>query len=251
MSQLFPTFVMENDNLVREGLRHILAGTPFQPTFLSWNEADLDLAGGRQARVFIIIAQERERLVEQVGTLRSRFGRACIVVLLDESYRDATHSLFDKGANAALPISISPEGLIRTLQALISDDIRVAGGGFLPVTPSRSAEGSEFAEAAVEREPRRLSSREVGILDRIVKGDSNKHIARHFDIAEATVKAHVKAILRKIGAVNRTQAAIWSMNLQGARPFESPEEADCREIDGDFGGRGRASHLGSYTRSNI
>lgn len=39
-----------------------------------------------------------------------------------------------------------------------------------------------------------------------------------FDIAEPTVKAHVKAIFRKIGASNRTQAAIWALNH---RHFES------------------------------
>jgi hypothetical protein len=36
-------------------------------------------------------------------------------------------------------------------------------------------------------------------------------IAREIDISEATVKVHVKAILRKIGAANRTQAAIWAL----------------------------------------
>ncbi|MBN8977780.1 MAG: hypothetical protein J0I08_15000, partial [Rhizobiales bacterium] len=45
-----------------------------------------------------------------------------------------------------------------------------------------------------------------------VKGNSNKGIARKIDIAEATVKVHVKAILRKIRVQNRTQAAIWGMN---------------------------------------
>ena len=43
-----------------------------------------------------------------------------------------------------------------------------------------------------------------------MEGDSNKLIARKFDITEATVKVHVKAILRKIRAKNRTQAAIWA-----------------------------------------
>jgi two-component system nitrate/nitrite response regulator NarL len=57
-----------------------------------------------------------------------------------------------------------------------------------------------------------LSAREIAILERIVRGDSNKHVARFFKIAEPTVKAHVKAILRKIGASNRTQAAIWALN---------------------------------------
>jgi two-component system nitrate/nitrite response regulator NarL len=57
-----------------------------------------------------------------------------------------------------------------------------------------------------------LSAREVAILERIVLGDSNKHVARFFKIAEPTVKAHVKAIFRKIGASNRTQAAIWALS---------------------------------------
>ena len=59
---------------------------------------------------------------------------------------------------------------------------------------------------------RQLSSREIAILERIVRGDSNKHVARFFNIAEPTVKAHVKTILMKVGASNRTQAAIWAVN---------------------------------------
>ena len=57
-----------------------------------------------------------------------------------------------------------------------------------------------------------LSAREIAILERIVRGDSNNHDARFFDIVETTVKAHVKAIFRKIGASNRTQSAIWALN---------------------------------------
>ena len=57
-----------------------------------------------------------------------------------------------------------------------------------------------------------LSSREIAILERIVRGDSNKHVARFFKIAEPTVKAHVKAIFRKLGASNRNQAAMWAVN---------------------------------------
>ena len=57
-----------------------------------------------------------------------------------------------------------------------------------------------------------LSPRERSILRYLIEGDSNKSIARKIDIAEGTVKVHVKAILRKIRAHNRTQAAIWGMN---------------------------------------
>jgi two-component system nitrate/nitrite response regulator NarL len=57
-----------------------------------------------------------------------------------------------------------------------------------------------------------LSTREKLILRCLIEGDSNKRIARKIDIAEATVKVHVKSILRKIRVQNRTQAAIWGMN---------------------------------------
>jgi two-component system nitrate/nitrite response regulator NarL len=58
----------------------------------------------------------------------------------------------------------------------------------------------------------RLSARQQSILRCLVQGDSNKTIARKMAMAEATVKVHVKAILRKIRVHNRTQAAIWAMS---------------------------------------
>ena len=56
-----------------------------------------------------------------------------------------------------------------------------------------------------------LSARHMSILRCLIEGDSNKAIARKMKIADATVKVHVKAILRKIRVENRTQAAIWAM----------------------------------------
>jgi two-component system nitrate/nitrite response regulator NarL len=63
-----------------------------------------------------------------------------------------------------------------------------------------------------------LSPRETSILRCLVEGDSNKCIARKIDIAEATVKVHVKAILRKIRVQNRTQAAVWGMKNGSLAP---------------------------------
>ena len=71
------------------------------------------------------------------------------------------------------------------------------------------------AQASLATEIRyapRLSDRQRTILGCLLEGDSNKTIARKMAIAEATVKVHVKAILRKIRVHNRTQAAIWAMN---------------------------------------
>ena len=75
----------------------------------------------------------------------------------------------------------------------------------------------------VEAKTPRLSEREIQILDGLVKGDANKVIARRCDITEATVKAHMKSILRKIRVGNRTQAAIWA--LERSYSGEEPKAA--------------------------
>ena len=72
-----------------------------------------------------------------------------------------------------------------------------------------------------------LSEREGQILDGLVKGHPNKVIARTFDISEATVKVHMKSILRKIRVANRTQAAIWALeNGYSADEVASTLQAD-------------------------
>jgi DNA-binding CsgD family transcriptional regulator len=57
-----------------------------------------------------------------------------------------------------------------------------------------------------------LSRRETSILRLLMQGTSNKVIARQLTITEATVKVHIKAILRKLRLHNRTQAAMWASN---------------------------------------
>lgn len=62
------------------------------------------------------------------------------------------------------------------------------------------------------RPNRQLSGREAAILNALVQGTPNKSIAYELNITEATVKVHVKAILRKIRVNNRTQAATWALS---------------------------------------
>ena len=74
-----------------------------------------------------------------------------------------------------------------------------------------------------------LSARQQSILGCLIQGDSNKTIARKMTITEATVKVHVKAILRKIRVHNRTQAAIWAMSTG---PFTSAKDDALPALDG-------------------
>jgi two-component system nitrate/nitrite response regulator NarL len=68
-----------------------------------------------------------------------------------------------------------------------------------------------------------LSGRERQILDCLVLGMSNKLIARQLSMAEATVKVHLKALLRKLQAKNRTQAAILAVRSREAARASTAE----------------------------
>jgi two-component system nitrate/nitrite response regulator NarL len=130
-------------------------------------------------------------------------------------------SVFQAGANVYFVSILTCEAFIKALELVMLGET-ILPRELLPFLESHEAArggspsrlGPEDAEDS--RTPRggaRLSARERYILRCIViDGASNKQIARKMNIAEATVKVHVKAILRKIRVQNRTQAAIWAMS---------------------------------------
>jgi two-component system nitrate/nitrite response regulator NarL len=61
-------------------------------------------------------------------------------------------------------------------------------------------------------DPAPLSGKQQKVFEILRQGASNKEIARQLGVAEATVKVHVRAIMRKLGATNRTQIAISGIN---------------------------------------
>jgi DNA-binding CsgD family transcriptional regulator len=104
----------------------------------------------------------------------------------------------------------------RPTGALIGDDTQRPTGAL-----TNGKDDTQFPGRAVDSQSGRtfgktphdmqLSHRERQVLTCLAHGESNKEIARVWDISEATVKVHLKAILRKINMRNRTQAAIWAI----------------------------------------
>jgi LuxR family maltose regulon positive regulatory protein len=82
-------------------------------------------------------------------------------------------------------------------------DLAEQRGAAPPASPARPA-GAGSTVASCE-----LSARELEVLERIAAGDSNKLIARAFDLSPHTVKRHVANILDKLGVASRGQAAAW------------------------------------------
>ena len=214
-----PTYILQNDGLFREGLRLILSKTRFRPHGCAIDLEDLSEVPDDRPVLFIVGVSENQAVI--CAKIRSQYPLAFIVAVADDSNPRSLAGALEDGANAALFNSVSPDALVSTLQAVVNGkliliDARLWPLEIQPKTEERPSPplANEIPWQAADDAPAamKLSAREIAILERIVRGDSNKHVARFFKIAEPTVKAHVKAIFRKIGANNRTQAAIWALN---------------------------------------
>jgi len=213
-----PTYILQSDGLFREGLRLLLLKTRFRPHGCAIDLEDLSDVHYDKPVLFIVAVGPDQAVI--CSKIRNRYPLAFIVAVADESNPRWLASALEDGANAALFNSVSSEDLVSTLQAVINGKLILIDARLWPIDLQPKAEDrlpplladDDALEVADEPRGLKLSAREVAILQRIVQGDSNKHVARFFKIAEPTVKAHVKAIFRKIGANNRTQAAIWAMN---------------------------------------
>jgi len=88
-----------------------------------------------------------------------------------------------------------------------SDSTAMTASAPASKTPSDTHDLADPAAASLTS----LSARERQIVISLAEGKSNKAIARLYGLSEATVKVHLKAILRKTKTDNRTQAAIWAI----------------------------------------
>lgn len=125
----------------------------------------------------------------------ARMPRAPKVRVLVMSGRDREHEIrlaLERGVHGYVPAACSPPELLRAVLALSRGQRYLS-----PLVAARMADG--FGREA-------LTLREQQVLERLACGECNKSIARQLGIAIGTVKAHVKAIMHKLGASSRTRA---------------------------------------------
>jgi two-component system nitrate/nitrite response regulator NarL len=204
--------IVDPNRLVREGLKRYLDGTRFQVVMAacSVDEALATADEGASIELFLIDAPSSlPKATEAAALIHATLPLAPIVLMANESQLQQAPFLlttFDgfllkDMSSAALVASLTlvmlGEKLYPVHQALLTR---------VPMAPEGSFR-EPISDLVYD-----LSRREEDILRGLVGGLSNKQIARHLLICEATVKAHVKAVLRKIRAANRTQAAIWGIN---------------------------------------
>jgi DNA-binding NarL/FixJ family response regulator len=221
----FATIVIGKSALLREGVAGILRSANFRILASVSCVDDLPPNKPRQPQpLFLIVhtGNDFDPTLEQIGLFRDRHPGARIAVVADDFRLNELVSAFRAGANGYFVDVMTCEVFIKSVELVMMGET-IFLSAFLSFI--LDSEGNHLLEAARSDEngaailvttedtiAPQLSPREKSILRCLIEGKSNKCIAQRIDIAEATVKVHVKAILRKIRVQNRTQAAIWGMN---------------------------------------
>lgn len=143
----------------------------------------------------------------QISYIKKEYPAARIAVLIDSHRQTDIVSLFRAGAHACFQTgATSPAALLKSLELVMLGETLLSS-----VFLSSVLRGEESPAApAADDKPRRLLPEEENILRYLVEGHSNRVIADRLGIALGTANVLVKAVLRKVGAQNRTQAAIWA-----------------------------------------
>jgi len=244
MGSKLATIVVESRLLVREALKSLMAKNSYRVVCDVGSTAEISGAStlSDEPKLVILGAQSADNALTEAVSARQLWPDSKIILLYECLPPADFQKLLMSEINGCVPLFASPDTLISTLDMIVTRDVRVMVVGdakcpaIQPAQPEDSnqsgikidklrSEGAELEDVSVSigalqqrpmnvPSPRNhpcLSEREAQMLNGLVKGHANKVIARTCDITEATVKVHMKSILRKIRVDNRTQAAIWAM----------------------------------------
>jgi len=145
-----------------------------------------------------------------------------IVVLSASDSRDDVLAALASGAHGYVWKGSNNDEIVAALNAVMLGTIHVPNFMAEPVRATSTAADSDAP--ASEIDVSRFTPRQSDVLLLLAQGLSNKEIARELDLSESTIKIHVTAILRELGARNRTQAVVMAQGLGKATP---PADKTC------------------------
>ena len=236
MGKCVATIVVEPRSLVREALVSLMASHSYQVTgsFASTADIEYSLLAADPPRLVILGALPADEAARVAGGLRRQWPETKIILLFDSASSADFQKLLASELDGCIPLFASPDTLVGTLQQIITGNLRIlmvktetssmscpaglqkkegdeSGLASQNLAPSHDAGIDAMYCANSLRIAHGLSQREEEILKSVVRGHSNKMIARTCGVADATIKVHMKSILRKIRVANRTQAAVWAL----------------------------------------
>jgi DNA-binding NarL/FixJ family response regulator len=192
--------IVDDHPMVREGLAGILARHQMKITGLA--------ANGRQAVEMYMAHKPDVMLLDLRLPDQSGFEVIRTVLKSDKEARIVVLSSSEGDASIYTAISLGAKGyLLKGIDvAALAKQVRHVAAGGRCLSPESAEKLTGYIAS------KKLSDREVEVLGLISRGKSNKEIARLLFVTEDTIKMHVKKILQKLQASDRTQAVVIAIH---------------------------------------
>ncbi|GAA2277351.1 response regulator transcription factor [Glycomyces scopariae] len=195
--------LVDDHPVVRRGLRGYLE---LEPDFAVVGEAGdgeeaLNAINAHDPDVVLLDLKmpglDGQGVLDRLGDARDR---PRVLVLTSATDAERVPSAINAGAAGFVYKDIDPDALASAIRTVHSGQMLLA-----PVAMRGLMNGTTGPAAPT------LTPRESQVLGLIAKGQTNRQIARALGVSEKTVKTHVTNLLRRIGAADRTQAALWAV----------------------------------------
>ncbi len=203
--------VLAPHSLARAGLASLLASLRFGDVNEGSTLDDLILGTNRDALPEMLLVSpvpSAPEVSDLMQGIEAWAPTTKVVFLAANLDIDLLSECFARGARGYLLEDLSAEALEKSL-ALVFAGEKVFPSALAPLLANSAKR--VVADALSELRHCDLSAREIEILRLLADGRSNKVIAANLNIAESTAKLHLRNILRKLNAANRTQAALWAV----------------------------------------
>jgi DNA-binding NarL/FixJ family response regulator len=206
--------LIDTHNLTRECLLGALGDVYPGAKILGFSSAEDCIAHDESVFDLVVYySHGSEASLAGTSKLRRAYESAKLVLLSDlEADRQAAiiREAVANGANGF--ISTQATSLAMALAAI---QFVQSGGTYVPTDVLLNERSTRPAAEPVVRSPRQLTARQVHVMEQLQLGKANKIIAFDLGMSESTVKVHVRNIMRKMGATNRTQAAFAGYRQTG------------------------------------
>jgi DNA-binding NarL/FixJ family response regulator len=190
--------IVDDHPVVRQGLRALLEVQDDMTVAGEAGDGPAAISLAESLRPDIVLLDLKLPGMDGVAVLRPlRAAGLRVLVLTSATEPSAAAAAVRAGAAGVVYKDIDPAALVRAIRAVHDGNVLLA-----PEAIGSLVRGSRADT---------LTAREREVLDGIADGKSNREIARLLRVSEKTVKAHVSAVLAKLGVQDRTQAAVYAV----------------------------------------
>ncbi len=209
---MYSILVIDDHPLIRRGIKALaMMDDAFELIAEADNGPDgIELARSLQPDIILLdFNMEKMNGLETLEAIKKTDINSRIIILSVSDNEKNIVSTLRAGADGYLLKDMEPEDMLDRLHQVVNGHIVLSEKVSELIVRGLHHESTEKA-----REQEKLTNREEEILFLIAKGKSNKVIARELGIVEATVKVHVKHLLKKLNLRSRVEAAVWVVEQQ-------------------------------------